>query len=81
MSKEIEKIYEVYMPGSHAPEEYGEEKAEKCALIAEKYGFTDISSVLQNENIYCEGIHWTFRYVFRSYRFRRAYKKGLFFRY
>ena len=46
LSKEIEKIYEVYMPGSHAPEEYGEEKAEKCALIAEKYGFTDISYYL-----------------------------------
>ena len=46
LSKEIEKIYEVYMPGSHAPEEYGEEKVEKCALIAEKYGFTDISYYL-----------------------------------
>lgn len=39
----LQKLYSVYMPGSHSPDEYREEQARKRANIAEKYGFIHIS--------------------------------------
>lgn len=38
----LNKIYAVYMPGSHEGSEYGEADAAQLADIACKYGFTDI---------------------------------------
>ncbi len=39
----LQKIYSVYMPDSHSPNEYSEDDAKKRADIAQKYGFVDIS--------------------------------------
>jgi SAM-dependent methyltransferase len=39
----LQKIYSVYIPDSHSPNEYSEDDAKKCADIALKYGFVDIS--------------------------------------
>ena len=39
----LQKIYSVYMPSSLGANEYSEENAKKCADIAKKYGFVDIS--------------------------------------
>ena len=38
----IQKIYDVYMPGSTEGSGYSEESAKERADIAEKYGFTDV---------------------------------------
>lgn len=38
----IQKIYSVYMPNSHASNEYSEQDASNRADIAKKYGFVDI---------------------------------------
>lgn len=38
----LQKLYSVYMPGTHSADEYGEADAAKCADIAQKYGFVDI---------------------------------------
>ena len=39
----IQNIYAIYMPNSHASNEYSEDDAKSRAEIAQKYGFTDIS--------------------------------------
>ncbi|MEG2634061.1 MAG: class I SAM-dependent methyltransferase [Oscillospiraceae bacterium] len=39
----IQSIYAVYLPNSHAPNEYSEDDAKSRAEIAKKYGFADIS--------------------------------------
>jgi SAM-dependent methyltransferase len=39
----LQKIYAVYMPGSLGSNEYSADDAKKCADIAQKYGFVDIS--------------------------------------
>ena len=38
----LQQIYAVYMPGSHAPDEYSEQDAKNRAEIASKYGFIDL---------------------------------------
>ncbi|MCI8361049.1 MAG: class I SAM-dependent methyltransferase [Clostridiales bacterium] len=38
----IQKLYDVYMPDSHAPHEYGLEDARRRAMLAKRYGFSDI---------------------------------------
>jgi SAM-dependent methyltransferase len=43
LSREIQKLYAIYLPGAPAPHEYSEEDAKNRADIASKYGFTDIS--------------------------------------
>ena len=43
LSRTIQKIYDIYMPGSIEPAEYSEQDAYDRASVAQKYGFTDIS--------------------------------------
>ncbi|MBE5804128.1 MAG: class I SAM-dependent methyltransferase [Clostridiales bacterium] len=43
MHEALQEIYAVYMPGSLASDEYTQAQAAQRALIAEKYGFVDIS--------------------------------------
>lgn len=43
LSQAIQKVYDMYMPGSIEPAEYSEQSAKERADITQKYGFTDIS--------------------------------------
>ena len=62
LSKEIDEIYDEYFYKFHnkkreALTEYTEAQAKERAMIAEKYGFTDIQYALfHRERILCEGI-------------------------
>lgn len=43
LHKAIQKIYEVYMPGTLLKNEYSEEDAKRYAEISSKYGFIDVT--------------------------------------